>query len=267
MTIEIANRLQQLRKNNGLSQEQLAEKIGVSRQAVSKWERSEASPDTDNLILLARLYKVSLDDLLNTHEDIPRGENSTENVLVLEEFPTDEEVERSQNEEDENNTATEPEPETNKTKVKIGLGGVYVQDGEDVVDVSWKGIRVKDKEDDIDLRWGKNVHEDEEAEQTPRKRAGQLETFPFPVVIAILYLFCGFILHEWVVSLLLYLLIPLYYCTIEAVKKRNPNIFPYPVVAVGVFLLFGFCYGAWHPSWMIFLTIPFYYWAANWTRK
>ena len=50
MNLEIAKRLADLRKQNGLSQEQLAEKIGVSRQAVSKWERSEASPDTDNII-------------------------------------------------------------------------------------------------------------------------------------------------------------------------------------------------------------------------
>ena len=66
MNIEIANRLVNLRKSNNLSQEALAEKLGISRQAVSKWERAEASPDTDNLILLARLYGVSLDELLKT---------------------------------------------------------------------------------------------------------------------------------------------------------------------------------------------------------
>lgn len=71
MNIEIANRLVNLRKEKGLSQEQLAERIGVSRQAVSKWERSEASPDTDNLIMLARLYAISLDELLRTEEEIP----------------------------------------------------------------------------------------------------------------------------------------------------------------------------------------------------
>ena len=64
MNIETANRLYQYRKKNNLSQEELAAKIGVSRQAVSKWERAEASPDTDNLILLAKLYGVTLDDLL-----------------------------------------------------------------------------------------------------------------------------------------------------------------------------------------------------------
>lgn len=70
MTIEIANRLQQLRKQNGYSQEDLANKIGVSRQAISKWERAEASPDTDNLLLLAKLYNVSIDQLLRTDESI-----------------------------------------------------------------------------------------------------------------------------------------------------------------------------------------------------
>lgn len=76
MNIEIANRLVNLRKEKGFSQEQLAEKIGVSRQAVSKWERSEASPDTDNLIMLARLYEVSLDELLRTEDEIPQPEET-----------------------------------------------------------------------------------------------------------------------------------------------------------------------------------------------
>lgn len=65
MNVEIANKLVQLRKKHGLSQEELAEKIGVSRQAVSKWERAESSPDTDNLISLAKIYNLSLDDMLN----------------------------------------------------------------------------------------------------------------------------------------------------------------------------------------------------------
>ena len=71
MNIEIADRLVKLRKRSHLSQEALAEKLGISRQAVSKWERAEASPDTDNLIMLARLYKMSLDELLRTDEEIP----------------------------------------------------------------------------------------------------------------------------------------------------------------------------------------------------
>ena len=64
MNIEIANRLVELRRAHGYSQEELAGRLGVSRQAISKWERAESSPDTDNLIALARLYGISLDGLL-----------------------------------------------------------------------------------------------------------------------------------------------------------------------------------------------------------
>ncbi|MEG0468184.1 MAG: helix-turn-helix transcriptional regulator, partial [Mucinivorans sp.] len=48
----------------------MAARLSVSRQAVSKWERSESSPDTDNLIALAKIYGVSLDDLLYVDEAI-----------------------------------------------------------------------------------------------------------------------------------------------------------------------------------------------------
>ena len=64
MTIELANRLCAYRKYHGLSQEELAEKLEISRQAVSCWERAETSPDTDNLILLSKIYSVTLDELL-----------------------------------------------------------------------------------------------------------------------------------------------------------------------------------------------------------
>lgn len=64
MNLEVANKLLKLRKQNNLSQEELAEKLGISRQAISKWERGDASPDTDNLIQLSNLYRVSLDELL-----------------------------------------------------------------------------------------------------------------------------------------------------------------------------------------------------------
>lgn len=70
MNIEIADRLIKLRKEKGYSQESLASKLGISRQSVSKWERAESSPDTDNLICLAKLYGVSLDNLLDTEESV-----------------------------------------------------------------------------------------------------------------------------------------------------------------------------------------------------
>ena len=74
MNIKLADRLVALRKENGYSQEVLAEKLGLSRQSISKWERAEASPDTDNLIALAQVYNMTLDELLGNDESTPKKE-------------------------------------------------------------------------------------------------------------------------------------------------------------------------------------------------
>lgn len=89
MNIEIANRLVELRKKNGLSQEELASKLGLSRQAVSKWERAEASPDTDNLICLAKIYGVSLDEILKTDASVEEiaEDQTNQNEKIDEESP------------------------------------------------------------------------------------------------------------------------------------------------------------------------------------
>lgn len=55
----VSSRLQKLRKKNGYSQEELAEKLGVSRQAISKWENEQGYPDMKNVIKLSELYGVS----------------------------------------------------------------------------------------------------------------------------------------------------------------------------------------------------------------
>lgn len=73
MNIETANRLIELRKRKGLSQEELAEALGISRQAISKWERAESGPDVDNAILLSRLYNISLDELFGNKPEYERA--------------------------------------------------------------------------------------------------------------------------------------------------------------------------------------------------
>ena len=66
--MEIGKKIMNLRKKNGLSQEELAEKIDVARQTISKWELGETSPDIKQAKKLARIFKVSLDEL--TDNDI-----------------------------------------------------------------------------------------------------------------------------------------------------------------------------------------------------
>lgn len=71
----LGEKIQQLRKEKGMSQEQLAAQITVSRQAISKWELGESIPDIENIMQLSKLFHVSTDYLLNSEyesdKDIP----------------------------------------------------------------------------------------------------------------------------------------------------------------------------------------------------
>lgn len=62
--MDFSEKLKEIRKNKGLSQEQLAEKIGVSRQAVTKWETGKGLPDVENIVIIAEIFKTTLDELL-----------------------------------------------------------------------------------------------------------------------------------------------------------------------------------------------------------
>ena len=62
--MDLAERLQDLRKKAGYSQEQLADLLGISRQAVSKWESGQTSPDLEKIVLLSEFFEVSTDYLL-----------------------------------------------------------------------------------------------------------------------------------------------------------------------------------------------------------
>lgn len=67
--MKFEERIQLIRKENGLSQEELAEKLGISRQAVAKWEAGLTYPDVDNLIALSNMFRISIDSLLKAQED------------------------------------------------------------------------------------------------------------------------------------------------------------------------------------------------------
>ena len=57
----IADRIQSLRKSKGMSQEELADAVGVSRQAVSKWESEQATPDLDKVVIMSEIFDVTTD--------------------------------------------------------------------------------------------------------------------------------------------------------------------------------------------------------------
>ena len=68
--MNIADRIQYLRKQNGYSQEELADKVGVSRQAVSKWESEQSIPDLEKVIIMSELFEVTTDYILKGIEPV-----------------------------------------------------------------------------------------------------------------------------------------------------------------------------------------------------
>lgn len=271
MNIEIANRLVNLRKEKGLSQEQLAEKIGVSRQAVSKWERSEASPDTDNIILLARLYNISLDELLKTEDDIPEAEEASD-IPEADGFEQTEQTFDEENADEDSEYASDGyyKEASNGDKVHIGLDGIHVEEkGGDYVHIGLGGIHVEEK-------GGERVHigpggifvNDKQYTAEDFKEWHKKRTrFAVPIVmLSIIGFLClGFLTPGggWNFSWLCFFAIPVL-CSLEsAIVNRNPSHFAYPVFLAFIFFFLGIFHGLWHPAWVIFATIPLYYMVCN----
>lgn len=201
MNLEIATRLAQLRKANGLSQEALAEKLGVSRQAISKWERAESSPDTDNLIALAELYGLTLDSLLNTKND----------MYILNGTP--EEAEQAE-------TPTTPLP---KTELQKKGSALLKFPAPIIVILLYLALGF------IFHAWHPGwlvfllipIYYHLAAALTVRKPKARLLTMPVPEIIVLIYLFLGFVCSIWSPTWVLFLLIPLYYWLVACFYKEK----------------------------------------------
>ena len=281
MNLEIANRLVALRKENHLSQEALAEKLGISRQAVSKWERAEASPDTDNLIALAKLYHVSLDELLRIHEEderdsadgggdkdkVPESGRGTE-IAVSDQMPM--QLESIGSDISENQTKygyhNEAENETSgrtgqkEDEVHIGLHGIHVKerDGNEV-HVGWDGIHVHDENNEVHIDKHGIYVNGEEAEGHLFGHFGRNVEFPLWLLAIVIHIIIGVCFGLWWTGWLIYLAVPVISTFIRSVRCRNPYLFAYPVLVVLIYLYIGLIHGIWHPTWVIYLTIPLYY--------
>ncbi len=78
--MSLGNSLSKSRKKSGYSQEEVAEKLGVSRQTISKWELNETLPDLYQSKKLANLYNISLDDLIDIDFEIQEIQKTIENI-------------------------------------------------------------------------------------------------------------------------------------------------------------------------------------------
>lgn len=245
MNEKMGERLLKLRMEHGLSQEDLASALGVSRQAVSKWERGEASLDTDNLIKLAEFYHISIDELLD--HKVEKEEKKAE--------------------------------EKQDDKVHVGWDGIHVEskDG-DKVHVDFHGVHVLDKDGvKVDVS-KKGVFVDDQKKESfskSKKVIAMLDAI-YSLLVAIAYIVVGAFWNIWHPTWLIFFTIPLITSLVEAIVKKKYDAFAYPVLVIFVYLLLGFLNnlgyihitnGWWHPGWVAFLTIPLYYMVGSSIRK
>lgn len=238
MDIETGKRLYEYRKASGLSQEELAEKMQVSHQTISKWERAESSPNTDNLIALAKLYGVTIDELINGKESPEKFEENNKSE-----------------------SHTDYDDQTQQSNISF-KDGVHINNASDTVDIGWRGIHVESKNGDKVHIGADGIHVDDHNKNhtyhTPPKNPWLHALLPALAVI--FYLLVGFTTHRgWAVGWIVFLLIPVIETAVTAVKTKNPSVFAYPVFITAIFLALGMLFHIWHPSWIIFITIPIYY--------
>ena len=298
MDLAMAQRLVDRRKAAGLSQEALAAQLGVSRQAVSKWERSESSPDTDNLIALAALYGVSLDELLygEAVDDADCSEDSDAGAEASDEAEEDEDSA--------DNTSRSDKPLVDISlahgihvidpdkgeEVHVGWNGIHVTNdrkGEEV-HVGPGGVHVDTLEDDghsvhtnadgtvtIDgetfSNW-KEAHDklDHHGKHFHTKLGRAWNKFPFPTLVALAYLALGIVYGTWGMGLFLVFLIPIYYAIGDFIDRRRLSKLVgsvYPAAAIAWFLYMWLCLGQPHPAWVILITIPVVGALMHWCRK
>ncbi len=239
MNIEIANRLVKLRKQAGLSQEELADKLGLSRQAVSKWERAEASPDTDNLICLAKLYNISLDELLSTEDD-------AETIV---------------------NEQVKSEQEKKRDNVHIGPDGIFVEseDGE-TVSISKGGIHVCDGDGHHHYR-----HDPRDKRSEEQIKKDKILYWSFNGILYVLatvaYLLFGFLLKMWHNMWIVFFIPSIIMSLAVAIRKKRAHHFNIAFLSSFVFFLICLVLfpkqNLWHPMWAVFLAIPIYYILVN----
>lgn len=255
----LANKLYDLRKDNGLSQEEFADKIGVSRQAVSKWERGEALPDTDNLITIAKLYGVSLDELIShTPTNSISNEKSAEPIIqeqtICDYESNDDTVFCQDTSIDCDNCKVEDSELTDTTEdnvnVKINLSplSINIVKGDDV-------------ELDIEEEEEYYSYDDKPADKK-RKFLRLLYNLPYPILICVAYLFWGFFAKDssgWQIGWTLFITIPIYYSIIDCFRTKKLSPFCYPVFVAFVYCFIGMAWGLWHPYWILFITVPIYY--------
>lgn len=202
MNVEIAQRLAELRRERGFSQEGLAEQLGLSRQAVSKWERAESAPDMGNLIALADLYEVTLDELLRVSPEVAddvRFESQERAESVEAEAAAAAEAALAAAARAEAAAATAAEvPEAPKVVVEVSAPAASVPAAAPVGFPPSASVPIAPP-------------------PAPRPK-DPLQTFPYPLLCAVIFLLAGFCFGWWHPGWVIFLTIPFYYWVVNTLE-------------------------------------------------
>ncbi|MBQ8568963.1 MAG: helix-turn-helix transcriptional regulator [Oscillospiraceae bacterium] len=297
MTLQ--EKLYKLRRQAGYSQEELAEKLGVSRQAVSKWERGESSPDINNAAAIAALYDVSLDDLVRGTESIHIDMPSNSKGISLKKPYMAESSGVCGNE-----FVAMSIPDNNGDIMPPG----YYSKSDDTVSEKYpsaEAAAIADIPQSVRMTGSVPMYKDNEIPKQaakpkkvsvanklisvmsangsktavpPQRKAyfDKFRKFPYWALALLLFLFImgiGIQIRAealiGISAVILALSIPLYYTTIKALERRNPMYFAYPVFITMVFFVIAAMHEILLSGWYgdmfgasavaCFLSIPLYY--------
>lgn len=259
------NNLIRLRKEAGLSQEELADKLAVSRQAVSKWERGEALPDTDNLIRLARLYNVSIDEIVGyaPEKETSADENkaaggaddakATDNASGADGANDDGNADGEHDGEDDEYFTQDGETKKYYSKTKGGKHIRFETDGKQ------KRIIISDDDDDDDD--DEDDDDDMDSNDYPRRRTRLCDVLDgvYTILCVVAFFVWGAVFNGWEIAWTLFITIPIFTSIVACVRKKRVGKFNFPCFVAFVYLLFGMIFNVWHPLWIIFLLVPAFY--------
>ncbi len=289
--MNIADRLFELRKAHSLSQDELADKLNVSRQAVSKWERGESYPDTNNLIALAKLYKMSIDDLLGYEPEIKNETSQDTTQQKITEDEVEEGILRGvKNAADKffdkiNSALDGVEIDTNPIHddedddwddddwgddddIDDEDDEIHIQNNGETIHIGKDGIRVGEKvvidKNGIVVN-GKVVDGNKVYHSKPSTRATLHAVIDGSIFLActIAYILMGCLANLWHPGWIIFFLVPIAPGIIHTITSKNPNYLPISLIATAIYLVLGCVLNLWHPSWVIFLAIPLYYSIVN----
>lgn len=250
MSLELGKRFIEFRKRNNLSQEELANKLKVSRQSICNWESGDSSPSIDYLQDMAKLYNVTIDDLINVNKPIDDCyKNKKEN----------------------------------NSYVHVSKKGIFINDKDDgdFIAIDKNGININGKKhfSDDDEQYDfvndegewKVTYNKKAKNRKIIKKAASLSIGLSALLITVIYVILGILNRDlWVKMWPLFFIIPIASGLIRTFGLKRSNEFPIVFIVLTTYFFLGMWLpnnSGWHPYWVIFFAIPIYYTISNSIRS